>query len=82
MIFFSKRFVFHNLLGVREKILKLAPDLPKYLVESNKKILVVCRTGQYEYEKNGPKSFFFGTMAFVFEKNLVLSFLDPEKMVI
>ena len=40
--------------------------MPKYLVEPTEKILVVCRSGQYE--KNGPKVFFFGTIHVVLKK--------------
>ena len=64
--FYSKRFVFHNLLGVREVILSLAADLPKYLVEPNKKTRHVPYWALWK--RNGPKSFFFGTIPFVLKK--------------
>ena len=64
--FFSKRFVVHNLLGVREMILSLAADLPKYLVEPNKKNSSSTVLGNMK--KNGPKSFLFGTIPFVLKK--------------
>ena len=64
--FSSKGFVFHNLLGVREVILSLAADLPKYLVEPNKKNSSSTVLGNMK--KNGPKSFLFGTIPFVLKK--------------
>ena len=74
--FFSlKNCVFHNILGFREMILEQAPNLSKYLVESNKKILAVWRTGHYE--KWGAEMFFLRNDGLCFELNLVLNSLRP-----
>ena len=50
--------------------------MPRYLVEPNKKYSMSLIVGNRR--KNGPKPFFFGTIAF-FLKNLVLDFLGPTK---
>ena len=77
--FFSKICVLNRLLGKKEMILYFAPQMPKYLVEPNIKV-IACPSQWVTWEKL-TKIFVFGTIAIVLQ-NLVVEFLGPKRMLI